>query len=190
VIIELDQNGHYAGDLYLEGYKLPLPGSLARVGGNLCLGDYKLPLPGSLARVGGNLSLGSYPHPLPESLARVGGNISLVSYPHPLPRGLAATAPLVEQLDRKILAEIEAGGTLEMGRWHDSACATTHCRAGWAIHLAGAAGYELERRHGPEGAGALIYERSTGRRPDFFASTEDALADIRACAARPTEMTD
>jgi hypothetical protein len=69
-----------------------------------------------------------------------------------------------------------------MGHWHDESCRTTHCRAGWAIHLAGAAGYALEKQHGPQRAGAMLYRASTGRAPHFFASNERALEDIRRCA--------
>jgi uncharacterized protein YjbI with pentapeptide repeats len=88
-------------------------------------------------------------------------------------------APTVPDLDRKILEASEDGARLEMGSWH---CGTTHCRAGWAIALAGAEGAELEKTLGPSAAGALIYFRSTGRVPDFFVSTADALNDIRKCA--------
>lgn len=89
--------------------------------------------------------------------------------------------PVVDGLDARILALVDSGeGTLNMGAWHS--CETTHCRAGWAIHLAGEPGRELEDRYGPSVAGALIYHASTGRVPDFFASNEDALADMRDCA--------
>jgi len=92
------------------------------------------------------------------------------------------TAPVIPNLDDAILAAIESGGKLEMGTWHT--CETTHCRAGWAVHLAGVAGYALEDRIGSSAAGALIYHASTGRVPDFFASNKTALADIRACATK------
>jgi hypothetical protein len=87
--------------------------------------------------------------------------------------------PTVDDIDRRILAAIEAGGTLDMCAWHT--CGTTHCRAGWAIHLAGDAGYELEKAVGPSAAGALIYAASRPGMavPDFYASSEDALRDIR-----------
>ena len=91
----------------------------------------------------------------------------------------------VPQLHQKILAAIDAGGSLEMGDWHT--CETTHCRAGWAIHLAGNIGRYLESLHGPAMAGALITQASCPwmeKVPDFYASNEDALADIRACAER------
>ncbi len=89
--------------------------------------------------------------------------------------------PVVADLDRRILEAIDAGGALDMSTWHS--CETTHCRAGWAIHLAGQAGYQLERRYASEIAGRMIYRASTGRCPNFFAPTAEALEDIRRCAA-------
>ena len=94
--------------------------------------------------------------------------------------------PIVTDLDAKILAAVEApGNALDMSDWHR--CATTHCRAGWAIELAGEAGKALEAKLGPSAAGALIYLASTGRGqvPDFMASNEAALEDLRRCAALP-----
>jgi hypothetical protein len=94
--------------------------------------------------------------------------------------------PVVERLDAKILDAITVGGgKLDMGRWHS--CETTHCRAGWAITLAGDAGRKLEEEHGPQRAGAMIYRASTGRAPFFFAKDAVALEDIRKCAAEQTE---
>jgi hypothetical protein len=90
--------------------------------------------------------------------------------------------PVVPDIDAAILAAITDGGGLDMKKWH---CGTTHCRAGWAIHLAGEAGYELKRLIGPLEAGAAIYRRSRpGKRiPNFFAPRQAALEDIRRCAA-------
>jgi hypothetical protein len=86
-------------------------------------------------------------------------------------------------LDSKILAAIESGGKLNMNKWHT--CKTTHCRAGWAITIAGDAGAELEKKLGSAGAGALIYAASYPGQsiPNFYANDEDALADIKARAA-------
>ena len=91
----------------------------------------------------------------------------------------------VPQLHTKILAVIEAGGKLEMSSWHT--CETTHCRAGWAIHLLGNLGYYLESQYGSSVAGALITHASCPwmeKTPDFHCDNETALADIRACAER------
>ena len=94
--------------------------------------------------------------------------------------------PVVPNIDAAILAQIEgdgATGALYMGQWHS--CATTHCRAGWAITLAGAGGAALEWALGSAAAGALIYAASRPGKPipDFYASNEAALADMRAAAA-------
>ncbi len=97
---------------------------------------------------------------------------------------LGVPAPLVPDLDRRVWAEIQQGGgagQLEMGHWHT--CTTSHCRAGWAIHLAGSAGYALEQRIGAAAAGAFIYWKSVGYVPDFYATNDEALADLRARAA-------
>ena len=96
--------------------------------------------------------------------------------------------PVVPALDRRILEMIESGkGMLKMTDWHT--CETTHCRAGWAIHLAGKAGYKLERKYDPARAGRMIYLASTGQAPHFYATDEAALADIRARAAEQSEPT-
>ena len=95
-----------------------------------------------------------------------------------------AEIPVIPNIDAAILAAVgQEGCTLDMANWHR--CGTTHCRAGWAIHLAGKVGYALERQVGPNAAGALIYSASRpGQRvPDFMASNDEAMADMRACAA-------
>ena len=92
---------------------------------------------------------------------------------------LNANVPIVDDLDHRMLGAVEAGA-LDMRDWP---CGTTHCRAGWAITFGGHDGKKLESLVGPEIAGRLIYEASTGRiAPDFYASNEDAIADIRRCA--------
>jgi Pentapeptide repeats (8 copies) len=90
--------------------------------------------------------------------------------------------PVIPHLDAVILGALETGGTLDMATWHQ--CATTHCRAGWAITLAGEDGRKLEEKYGSERAGGMIYKASTGRIPHFFATNERALEDIRECAAK------
>ena len=95
----------------------------------------------------------------------------------------------VSNLHTKILAAIEAGGTLEMSTWHT--CETAHCRAGWAVHLAGNAGRLLESIYGSEMAGALIHQASCPwleKVPDFHCGNEAALKDIKTCAAKEKEL--
>jgi len=91
-------------------------------------------------------------------------------------------APVIDNLDAKIAQIVDGGsGTLEMNQWH--ACSTTHCRAGWAITLAGESGQDLEQQYGPHRAGVILYAVSTGRIPSFYTSNDNAIADIRRCAA-------
>jgi hypothetical protein len=95
--------------------------------------------------------------------------------------GIARQLREIDPRINYLLDVISAGtGQLEMSTWHS--CETTHCRAGWSIHFAGAAGYALEKEHGSERAGAMIYRASTGRVPCFFGSNERALEDIKRCA--------
>ena len=90
--------------------------------------------------------------------------------------------PVIGDIDAAILAAIgkDASG-LNMNDWH---CKTTHCRAGWAVKLAGKAGAKLERRFDTGTAGALIYAASRPGMPvpNFYATNADALADLRKCA--------
>jgi hypothetical protein len=100
--------------------------------------------------------------------------------------------PVVPMLHTQMLARIEAlPESFDMSCWHSvSACGTTHCRAGFAIDLAGQAGYELESRVGSAVAGALITQVSCpwlDQVPDWVANNKGALADIRACAAREAQ---
>lgn len=84
---------------------------------------------------------------------------------------------------RRVLAAVKRGdGKLDMRKWHT--CETTHCRAGWAVVLAGKPGKDLEARVGSQTAGTLIYlkSRPSKRLPDFFASDAEAMADLEACA--------
>jgi hypothetical protein len=97
-------------------------------------------------------------------------------------RAIFPEVPVVENIDAMILGIVESGaGKLDMDQWHT--CETTHCRAGWAITLAGKAGKRLEELYGPEEAGRRIYLASTGRCPYFFDTNEGALLDLRAQAA-------
>jgi hypothetical protein len=99
-----------------------------------------------------------------------------------LPDGIA-----IPRLDSKILEALNNGGTLNMGAWHT--CETTHCRAGWAITLAGDAGRALEAKTSSYLAGWLIYRASypNAEPPDFFASNDDALGDIKQRAKKESQ---
>ena len=90
--------------------------------------------------------------------------------------------PEIENIHSAVYAAVSQPEALEMDDWHT--CDTTHCRAGWVVHLAGEAGYELERFHNTPLAAQLIYEAS-GYRIDpgrFYDSNEAALADMKRLA--------
>lgn len=101
--------------------------------------------------------------------------------------------PVISNIDAAILAAIRAGGRLFMNGWHGPGypyeekrkCGTTHCRGGWAVHLAGEAGFALEDKLGTATAAALIYAASRPDKPvpSFYCSDEAAMDDIVACAA-------
>jgi hypothetical protein len=67
-------------------------------------------------------------------------------------------------------------------------CGTTHCRAGWVVHLAGEAGYALEERTSSEFAAMQIYKASGYPISPcrFYESNEVALADMRRLAEEET----
>ena len=63
-------------------------------------------------------------------------------------------------------------------------CETTHCRAGWAIHLAGKEGYELEKETNSVFAAMQIYKASGYRISPvkFFVTDDEAMADMKKLA--------
>lgn len=76
-----------------------------------------------------------------------------------------------------------------MSEWH--ICDTTHCRAGWVVHLAGAAGYDLEERTSTLFAAMQIYKASSPIRVSpvrFYESNEVALADMKRCADEEAKL--
>jgi len=145
------------------------------------------PLPAGLISIWGNVYLEGYSHPLPAGLISIWGNVYLEGYSHPLPAGLTVAGikiPVVKNIDAKILAAIGPSAEhLDMTKWH---CGTSHCRAGWAIQLAGPDGAKLEAATSPETAGALIYavSRPGVQVPDFRASNDAALADLKRWAEK------
>ena len=70
-----------------------------------------------------------------------------------------------------------------MRNWH--ACETTHCRAGWAVTLAGEAGKALETETSTLFAAMMIYKASSDIRVSpvrFFEDDKTAMADMKKCA--------
>ena len=87
--------------------------------------------------------------------------------------------PHIEDIDLNILeAATRKGQSIDMRHWHR--CKTTHCRAGWAIELAGVEGANLEHLFAPSVAGALIYAASGSHPvPSWSVSDEEALEDLK-----------
>ncbi len=76
-----------------------------------------------------------------------------------------------------------------MATWHT--CDTTHCRAGWVVHLAGDAGKKLEQHTSTQFAAMAIYKASSPIRvspPRFFETNEVAMADMERCAKEEEEV--
>ena len=72
---------------------------------------------------------------------------------------------------------------LEMDTWHT--CDTTHCRAGWAVVLAGKEGKDLESKTSSLFAGMVIFNKSSDIKVPlhkFFDNNKDAMDDIKRCA--------
>ncbi len=90
--------------------------------------------------------------------------------------------PVIADLHKKIYEAASQPEALKMNDWH--ACEKTHCRAGWAVTLAGAEGKALERFYNTELAAMLIYKASGYKISPvrFFDSDEDALADMKRLA--------
>lgn len=91
--------------------------------------------------------------------------------------------PSIPNIHQAIYAAARQPGALDMSAWHT--CKTTHCRAGWAVTLAGEGGAALEFAMGTPATAALIYLKSDPtleKIPDFYASNKAALADMQRCA--------
>ncbi len=92
--------------------------------------------------------------------------------------------PKIENIHQKLLAAVTADGNkLKMDDVH--VCQTTHCRAGWVVHLAGKEGYALEAFHNWELAAHLIYKESSPHKvlcARFYDGNKAAMDDIKRMA--------
>jgi hypothetical protein len=90
--------------------------------------------------------------------------------------------PTIKNINSCILKEYEKDKSkFEMGGWHDG---DKHCLAGWAIHLGGEEGYELQSKVGPGMAGSLIFAKNSGHVPNFYSNNRNAIKNLRRRAAR------
>lgn len=91
--------------------------------------------------------------------------------------------PVIASIHQKVYAAASAPGALSMDRWHT--CKTTHCRAGWVVALAGAAGRKLELETTTPTAARMIYRVSDPTTTDwmrFYCNDDEALEDMRCFA--------
>lgn len=91
--------------------------------------------------------------------------------------------PAITNIHQTVYAAASKPSALNMSSWHT--CQTTHCRAGWVVHLAGEAGAAMEYCLGTPAAAALIYLKSDPtieRIPNFYATNGEALADMQRLA--------
>jgi hypothetical protein len=92
------------------------------------------------------------------------------------------TVPVFADIHKAIYAAASQPNALDMESFHT--CETTHCRAGWAVHLAGDEGYALENATSPVFAAMQIYKASGYEISPvrFFESNEQAMADMKRLA--------
>lgn len=91
--------------------------------------------------------------------------------------------PTLENIHGKILEAVSKENALDMSDWH--VCDSTHCRAGWVVHLAGEKGYYIEKKSSTLFAAMQIYKESSNIKVSparFFESNEIAMKDIERCA--------
>ena len=91
--------------------------------------------------------------------------------------------PKIKNIHQTVYEAASKPKALEMADWHT--CETTHCRAGWVVHLAGNAGRVMEGVYGTGSAAALIYmvsDPSMKRVPNWTDTNENALADMKRLA--------
>jgi Pentapeptide repeats (8 copies) len=90
---------------------------------------------------------------------------------------------IIPNIHQAVYAAANQPNALQMFRWHS--CTTTHCRAGWVVTLAGAAGRALEWVMGTAAAATIIYMLSDPTLaciPNFYARKEVALEDMKRLA--------
>ena len=102
---------------------------------------------------------------------------------------LAIDIPKIDNIHQKVLEATMEEGALDMDEWHT--CETTHCRAGWVVHLAGEDGKKLEEKTDTPLAALLIYKKSSQIRVSprrFYDSEYIAMRDIERCAREEVEL--
>jgi hypothetical protein len=106
----------------------------------------------------------------------------------PVQGGEAAfIVPVIPNIHQRILDAVTTDpAAFDMKHWHhQTACGTTHCRAGFVVETAGEAGKKLEKQTSTIFAAMQIYHASSKIEvacPRFYEPDSIALADIKRCA--------
>jgi hypothetical protein len=92
--------------------------------------------------------------------------------------------PVIKDIHKLVYDAAIQPSALNMDAWHT--CDTTHCRAGWVVHLAGEQGESLEAKTSTLFAAMQIYHASDPINhvapTRFFENAETALADMKRLA--------
>ena len=141
--------------------------ALTSIGGYLDVGnDAQADLPALT-------SIGGYLYVRPNAQADLPALTSIGGYPVP---DIGIARQRLVTVAKRVLAD---PAKLDMDSWHNesSGCGTTHCIAGWAVHLE-PGGYELERKVGSTLLAANIL---LGVEPSklFFLDRDNALHELR-----------
>jgi len=108
---------------------------------------------------------------------------------NPGQRVISENIPKIENIHNKILDACLNDDSLDMNRWHT--CETTHCRAGWVVHLAGEEGKKLEEKTSTAFAAMMIYKESSNIPVSpvrFYDNKENAMQDIKRCAEMESKI--
>ena len=98
------------------------------------------------------------------------------------PQKIVAPVPVIPEIHKAVYAACSQPEALDMSDWHT--CDTTHCRAGWVVHLAGEAGRKLEAQTTTLFAAQQIY-RASGYDISpcrFFDTNQETIDDMRKLA--------
>ena len=96
----------------------------------------------------------------------------------------------LHNIHQKVFAAVSQPDGFNMNSWHT--CETTHCRAGWVIHLAGEQGRLFEDFYGTDLAALKIYRNSSPLFVPlmrFYEKHKEAMADMKRLAEEEFNLT-
>src|SRR5579859_2280452 len=148
-----------SGSVYIHAENASLP-ALTEVSGYVYISAENASLP-ALTKVSGSVDISAENASLPA--LTTSGSVDIRAENASLPTltevsGYVFAQPTPDEIAARLAAvaahALKTPKSLYMNDWHH--CKTSHCIAGWAIHLAGEDGYALERKVGPGNAGLML----------------------------------